>query len=61
MTRDKGVPVEPLQRRLKSLDEFEPPEFVGRMERIERRRKLAWRGMLAGAVGIGAAIGWVLF
>ena len=48
-------------RRLKGLDEFEPPEFVGRMARRERRRKLAWRGMLVGAVGMGAAIGWVLF
>ena len=47
--------------RLKGLDEFEPPEFVGRMARLERRRKLAWRGMLVGAVGIGAAMGWVLF
>jgi hypothetical protein len=26
--------------RLKGLDEFEKPEFVGRMARIERRRKL---------------------
>lgn len=55
------MPVEPHQRRLKSLDEFEPPEFVGRMERVERRRKLAWRAMLVGAAGIGAAIGLVLF
>lgn len=44
-------------RRLKGLDEFEPPEFVGRIERIEQRRKLAWYAMLAGAVGLGAGIG----
>jgi hypothetical protein len=47
--------------RLKGLDEFEPPEFVGRMARVERRRELAWRAMLVGAVGVGATIGWVLF
>jgi hypothetical protein len=28
------------KRRLKGLDEFETPEFVGRMARIQRRRKL---------------------
>jgi hypothetical protein len=29
-------------KRLKGLDEFEKPEFVGRIERIERRKKLEW-------------------
>ena len=48
-------------RRLKGLDEFETPEFVGRMERVERQRMLAWWGMLVTAVCVGAAIGWVLF
>lgn len=48
-------------RRLKGLDEFETPEFVGRMERVERRRKLAWRGMLALAAAIGVGIGLALF
>jgi hypothetical protein len=48
-------------RRLKGLDEFETPEFVGRMERVEHRRKLAWRGMLVGALCIGAVLGFVLF
>lgn len=48
-------------RRLKGLDEFEPPEFVGRMARVEKRRKLQWWGMLAGAVVLGSAIGLVLF
>ena len=47
--------------RLKGLDEFEPPEFVGRMAHVERRRKLAWYAMLAGAVAVGAVIGLVLF
>jgi hypothetical protein len=47
--------------RLKGLDEFQPPEFVGRMARTERLRKLAWYAMLAGAVAVGAAIGLVLF
>jgi type VI protein secretion system component VasF len=46
--------------RLKSLDEFEPPPWKGRMARVERRRKLAWWAMMAGAVMIGAAIGLML-
>jgi len=48
-------------RRLKGLDEFEPPEFVGRMARVEKRRKLQWWGMLAGAVVVGLALGLTLF
>jgi hypothetical protein len=48
-------------RRLKGLDEFQTPGFVGRMARTKRRRKLAWRAMLGGAVVLGAAIGLVLF
>jgi len=48
-------------RRLKGLDEFEPPEFVGRMARLERRRRLAWYALLAGAVVLGAGIGLTLF
>lgn len=46
--------------RLKGLDEFEPPEFVGRMARVERRQKLAWYLMLAAAVTVDAAVGLVL-
>ena len=46
--------------RLKGLDEFETPEFVGRMERVARRR-MAWRAMLAGAAVVGAGLGLVLF
>ena len=47
--------------RLKGLDEFEKPEFVGRMARAERRRKVAWYAMLGTAVALGAGIGLVLF
>jgi hypothetical protein len=47
-------------KRLKGLDEFDPPEFVGRMARVERRRKLGWYAMLAGAVALGVAIGLFL-
>ena len=47
-------------RRLKGLDEFEKPEFVGRMERIERRRLRAFRAALAVAVCVGAGIGLLL-
>jgi hypothetical protein len=61
MTMGKIIRVWPWGRRLKGLDEFETPEFVGRMARIERRRRLAWLGMLAAAVGVGAAIGLVVF
>lgn len=48
-------------RRLKGIDEFEKPEFVGRMSRVEQRRKLAWYAMLASAVALGGAIGLALF
>lgn len=58
---DVGEIVHSKGRRLKGLDEFETPEFVGRMARVERRRKLAWWGMLAAVVITGAILGWVLF
>ena len=58
---DVGKIVQSRGRRLKGLDEFETPEFVGRMARIERRRALAWYAMLSGAIFIGAAVGLVLF
>lgn len=48
-------------RRLKGLDEFEKPEFVGRMTRRERRRKLAWWAMMAGGVAAGVGLGLALF
>jgi hypothetical protein len=46
--------------RLKGLDEFEKPEFVGRMARAERRRKLEWWAMVVAAFALGGAIGWLL-
>ena len=52
--------IEPIHRRLKSLDEFEAPEFVGRMARVERRRKLLWWAMLTGAAATGVVIGLFL-
>ena len=51
----------PRLKRLKGLDEFEPPEFVGRMSRVERRRELAWYAMLAGGVAVGVGIGLAIF
>lgn len=44
-------------RRLKGLDEFEKPVFVGRMAQVARRRKLEWYAMLAAAIALGAAVG----
>ena len=44
-------------RRLKGLNEFEKPAFVGRMSRVARRRKLEWYAMLVTAIALGAAIG----
>ena len=61
MTMGKIIRVWPWGRQLKGLDEFETPEFVGRMARIERRRKLAWWALLVGAVGVGAAMGLAFF
>ena len=58
---EAGAQTLPMKRRLKGLDEFETPEFVGRMARVDRRRKLAWYAMLAGAVALGAGIGLVVF
>lgn len=47
-------------KRLKGLDEFEKPQFVGRMARVERRRKLAYVAMLVSAILTGAVIGWAM-
>jgi len=47
-------------KRLKGLNEFEPPAFVGRMGRVERRRRLAWYATLAATVAFGAATGWLV-
>lgn len=46
------------RRRLKGLEEFETPSFVGRMARVGRRRSLLFGGALMIAVGIGGTIGW---
>ena len=46
--------------RLKGLDEFEKPEFVGRMARIARRRRLEWWTIMAAAFAVGGAIGRML-
>jgi len=55
------IRVTPRGRRLKGPDEFETPEFVGRMARVERRRRIAWAAMVAGAMAAGAGLGLVLF
>jgi hypothetical protein len=47
-------------RRLKGLDEFRAPEFVGRMERVERRRKLTLGAVIATGVAIGVGLGLIL-
>ncbi len=51
----------PMQRRLKSLDEFEKPDFVGRMDRIERRRRITRYAIVIGGFVLGAVIGLLLF
>ena len=48
------------RRRLKGLDEFEAPEFLGRMERV-RQRVWLWRLMLAVAIVVGVLVGLLLF
>jgi hypothetical protein len=55
------MPVERHKRRLKGLEEFETPEFVGRVARVERRRKLAWWAMMAGGVALGVGLRVVAF
>ncbi len=57
----KLVDFTPRGKRLRGLDEFEPPEFVGRMQRVQRQRQLAWSAMLGGAIFVGAALGLLLF
>ena len=42
------------------MDEFEKPEFVGRMDRIQWQRDLAFAAAAFAAVLVGAAIGWML-
>ncbi len=52
--------VTPRGKRLKGLDEYQPPAFVGRMARVEQRRKWAWYAVLAGTVAVGVGIGLML-
>lgn len=47
-------------KRLRGLDEFVRPKFVGRMERMRRQRELVFAAMLISALLTGAAIGWAL-
>lgn len=47
-------------KRLKGLDEFEKPELVGRMDRLQLQRDLAFAAAVFAAVLVGAAIGWLL-
>lgn len=47
-------------RRLKGLDEFETPEFVGRMARVALRRKLSWWALMLAGFVAGGMIGWLL-
>jgi hypothetical protein len=55
-SENEPVPI----KRLRGLDEFIKPKFLGRMARVERRRRLIWYAMLAGAIAVGALIGLVL-
>jgi hypothetical protein len=56
----KPIPLKPRERRLKGLDEFETPEFVGRMARVQRTRVLIWWSTLLAVTLVGGAIGWSL-
>lgn len=44
-------------KRLRGLEEFVKPQFVGRMARVERARKRAWAMLVAAAIVGGLAIG----
>lgn len=44
-------------KRLKGLDEFTPPPFLGRMDRVRRRRERLFHATLAITLVAGAAIG----
>ena len=48
-------------KRLKGLDEFTVPPFVGRMDRVRRRRERAFHGALLIAVLVGVGLGLALF
>jgi hypothetical protein len=47
-------------RRLRGLEEFVTPAFVGRMARVERKRRYRWWAALVAAFSAGAALGLAL-
>ncbi|QNN64604.1 hypothetical protein H9L12_09905 [Sphingomonas rhizophila] len=47
-------------KRLRGLDEFVKPDFVGRMARVARRRAMQWYAALMIVIAVGALIGWFL-
>jgi len=53
--------ITPHKRRLRSLNEFEVPQFVGRLERVRRLRAWLWRLMLVVAMAVGVLMGLLLF
>ena len=55
------APISLSNKRLKGLNEFVAPGFVGRMDRVRRRRKWAFGAALFVAVLLGIAIGLTLF
>lgn len=57
---NRDAEILPHKKRLRGLDEFVKPAFVGRMARIERRRQFVWYAMLAGAVALGVWMGLVI-
>ena len=52
--------VTPRVKRLKGLDEFEPPDFFGRMARMERQRELGWWMLIGGGFVTGVGLGLAL-
>jgi hypothetical protein len=60
LVRQVGIFKIGTSKRLKGLEEFETPKFVGRMARFARRKKLEWWAMVAAAFALGGAIGLVL-
>ena len=56
---DKLVPLAGKKKRLRSLDEFEPPYWLGLFRLRAADEARLWPVILLG-LGIGAAIGWFL-
>ena len=62
MGRRQFLKPEPLagkKKRLRSLDEFEPPYWVGLFRLRDAEEPRLWPVVLLG-LGIGAAIGWLV-